>query len=183
MPGFSALTPNIGANTASAPLRIELLNTFARLDGQLKQAPFSLFNQVGASGNSGSVETDLMQVTVNFGTLQLNGQSLFITAAGNTAANANNKTLKLKFGGSTIFDTGAFAGNDISWTFQGEIIRSGGSAQVVYGQFFGSATLTSKITTSTAAVALASNQILKFTGTGTASSDISISFMRVLLLN
>lgn len=183
MPGFSSISPNIGATTQSAPLRIELLNTFARLDGQLKQAPFSLFNQVGAAGNSGAGETDLASKTVDFGTLQQNGQSLYIMAAGNTAANANDKRLKLKFGGTTVFDTGDFAGNDISWTFQGELIRSGGSAQVFWGQFFGSATLTSKITTTTSAVSLASNQILKFTGQGTASSDISISYMRVLLLN
>lgn len=183
MPGFSALSPNITATTQSSQLRIELLNTFARLDGQLSQAPYVLYNSVGASGNSGSSETDLASTTINFGTLGLNGSSLHITAAGNTAANGNNKTLQLYFGGSSIFSTGAFAGNGISWTFQGEIVRSGGSAQVVFGQFFGSATLTSKIITTTSAISLASNQILKFTGTGTASSDISLSYIKVLLLH
>lgn len=183
MAGFDALSPNITSNTSSAQLRIELLNTFARLDGQLGQVPLGVFEQLGPVGNTGSSETDLMSYTVNFGTLQNNGASLLIFAAGNTAANANNKTLKLKFGGTTVFDTGAFAGNGISWTFQGEIIRSGGSAQIVWGQFFGSATLTSKINVQTAAIALASNQILKFTGTGTASSDIAVSYMKVLLIN
>lgn len=183
MPGFSALSPNISSTTPPAQLRVELLNTFSRLDGQLSQAPYVLYNSVGAVGNTGASETDLVSTTINFGTLQLNGSSLHIFAAGNTAANGNNKTLQLYFGGSSVFSTGAFAGNNISWTFQGEIVRSGGSAQVVYGQFLGSATLTSKIITTTSAISLASNQVLKFTGTGTASSDISVSYVKVLLLH
>lgn len=182
MAGFSALTPNITTTTGREQLRIELLNTFSRLDGQLSQAPFSLFKQVGASGSVDAAETDLMSTVINFGTVNLNGQGLYITAAGNTAANANAKTLKLVFGGTTLATVGPSALNNVSWTVQAEIVRSGGSAQVVWFQYLDSAG-TQAISTATAAISFASNQILKFTGTGTASSDISISFMRVLLLN
>lgn len=182
MPGFSALTPNITVNTESGQLRTELLNTFSRLDGQLRNAPFKLYSQLGPVGNVGTGETTLMNMVVNFGTLQLNGQSLYVLVAGKTNSNANNKTLKLKFGATTVFTSGALASNNIDWTLQAEIIRNGGSAQITWAQFLrnGSSPI---VTTSTATESLAVNTTLSITGQGTASDDISAYSLKVLLLN
>lgn len=182
MAGFSSLTPNITVNTDSGQLRTELMNTFNRLDGQLKQAPYKLYSQNGPVGNAGAVETTLMTNTINFGTLQLNGQSLYILAAGKTAANGNSKTLKLKFGTTTIFTSGALASNNIDWTLQAEIVRNGGSAQIVWTQFLrnGSSPI---VTTSTAAESLAVNVTVSITGQGTATDDISCYYIKQLLLN
>lgn len=182
MPGFRALSPNINVNTESGQLRTELQNTFARLDGTLQLAPYRIATQVGPVGNTGSSETDLLTTNIVIGTLAKQNSSILIFACGNTAANANNKTLKLYLGSTELFTTGAFAGNNISWTLQAEIVRNGASAQAYWTQFFGSATLTSKVTTGTATVSLASNQTLKLTGTGTASSDITALYWKVILL-
>lgn len=182
MSGFRALSPNINVNTESGQLRTELQNTFARLDGTLQLAPYRIATAVGPSSNTGSGETDLFSTTINIGTLAKQNSSILIFACGNTAANGNNKTLKLKFGSTTLFDTGAFAGNGISWTLQAELVRNGAAAEVFWGQFFGSATLTSKIITTTATESLAVNQVLKFTGTGTTTGDISVTYFKALLL-
>lgn len=182
MAGFRALSPNINVNTQSGQLRTELQNTFARLDGELQLAPYRIATQVGPSSNSGSAETTLFTKTIDVGTLAKQNSSILIFACGTTNANGNNKTLKLKFGSTTILDTGAFAGNGISWTLQAEIVRNGAAAQAYYAQFFGSATLTSKISVGTATESLATAQTLKFTGTGVASGDISILYYKCLLL-
>lgn len=180
--GFRSITPNININTQSGQLRTELLNTFARLDGQLSQAPYRLATQNGPVGNVGSAETDLMTSTVNFGTLNQLGASILIFACGATAANANNKTLKLKLGSTTIFDSGAIAMNNKDWTLQAEIVYNGGSSQINWGQFNYSGS-SPVIDTSTTSQSLTGNVALTFTGTGTASDDISIYYYKAILLN
>lgn len=182
MAGFRALSPNINVNTQSGQLRTELQNTFARLDGELQLAPYRIATQVGPSSNTGSAETDLFSKTIDVGTLAKQNSSILIFACGTTNANGNNKTLKLKFGSTTILDTGAFAGNGISWTLQAEIVRNGAAAEAYYAQFFGSATLTSKISVGTTSESLASAVTLKFTGTGVSTGDISILYYKALLL-
>lgn len=182
MPGFRALSPNINVNTASGQLRTELQNTFARLDGSLQLAPYRIATQVGPSSSTGAAETTLFTYTVDVGTLAKQNSSILIFACGTTAANANNKTLKMKFGGTTVFDSGAFAGNDIDWTLQAEIVRNGASAQAYWAQFFGSATLTSKISVGTAAENLAIANAITFTGQGTTSGDLSMLYYKQYLM-
>lgn len=181
MAGFSSLTPNINVNTGSDQLRTELLNTFSRLDGQLSLAPFRFATASGPVGNSGSAETSIMSVVVDPGSLTKLGSSLLIFAAGKTAANANAKTLKLVYGSTTLFTSGAIALNNRDWTFQGELVYNGGSSQIAWGQFTsnGAATI---VTTTTATEAFASTLTLKLTGTGTASDDISAYYWKVILL-
>lgn len=182
MSGFRAITPSINVNTSSGQLRTELLNTFTRLDGLLVNAPYRAFTQNGPASNTGGAETDLFTTNIDTGTLSKQGSSLLIFACGTTAANGNNKTLKLYFGSTEIFTTGAFAGNDIDWTLQAEIVRNGATAQITWAQFFGSATLTSKIQVGTASVNLAVIQDITLTGTGTASGDISALYWKATLL-
>lgn len=183
MSGFRALSPNINVNTQSGQLRTELQNTFARLDGELQLAPYRVFTQVGPVANSGSSETDLLTTNVTQGTLAKQNSSILLFAAGNTAANANNKRIRLKFGVTTLFDSGNFALNGGSWTLQAELVRNGASAEVYWVQFFDSGFLApSSIVVGTAAESLASNQTLKITGQGSASSDITALYWKGLLL-
>lgn len=182
MAGFRAITPSINVNTASGQLRTELLNTFTRLDGLLVNAPYRAFTFNGPALSTGAVETTLLTANVDVGTLSKQGSSLLIFACGTTGANANNKTVKLYFGDTEIFTSGAFAGNGISWTLQAEIVRNGSNAQITWAQFFGSATLTSKIQVGTAAVDLAEQQTISLTGTGTATGDVSANYWKATLL-
>ena len=182
MAGFRSITPNININTQSGQLRTELLNTFSRLDGQLTQAPYKLATQNGPVGNAGSAETDLMATTINFGTLTQLGSSILIFAAGQTNANANNKTLRLKFGTTTVFSSGAIAMNNKDWVLQAEIVFNGGNAQITYGNFSYNGG-SSVVDVNTSTENMTDNVILKFTGDGTATDDISILYYKAILIN
>lgn len=181
MAGFTSITPNINVNTDSSALRTELLNTFSRLDGQLSLAPYKIYTLTGPVGNVGSAETDIMSTTINQGTMTQLGSSILILAAGKTAANGNNKTLKLVLGSTTLFTSGALALNNVDWTFRGEVVFSGGSSQIVYGEFVRNGG-NPVVVTGTASESWATNLTLKFTGTGTASDDISVYYRKDLLL-
>lgn len=181
MTGFRSITPSINVNTESGQLRTELLNTFSRLDGTLSTVPFRVATQNGVVSNTGAVESDLFSTVIDYGTLTSIGQSIQIFAAGKTAANANNKTLKLVLGSTTLFTSGAIALNDKDWVFRAEVIYNGGSAQIAYGTFNSNGG-SSVVNTTTATEAFASSLTLKLTGTGTATSDISAYYWKCILI-
>lgn len=181
MSGFRALSPNINVNTASGQLRTELQNTFARLDGSLQLAPYRIAAQVGPVGNTGAAETTLLTKTIDIGTLAKQNSSILIFACGNSAANANNKTLRLKFGSTTLATFGPVALNNGSWTLQAEIVRNGASAEAYWAQYLDSSG-TQTVSTGTASVSLASAQSVSLTGQGTANSDITALYWKLLLL-
>lgn len=182
MSGFRSVTPSISINTESGQLRTELLNTFNRLDGQLVLAPYRLFTNNGPALSTGAAETTLFSTNIDFNTLSKVGSSILVFICGTTGANANNKTIKLYFDTYEVFNSGAFAGNDIDWTLQAEIVRNGGAAEITWAQFFGSATLTSKIQVGQAAVDLTQSQPLILTGTGTTTGDVSALYWNGQLL-
>lgn len=182
MAGFRSITPNININTTSGQLRTELLNTFTRLDGSLALAPYQLSYFVGPAGNGAGTESTLDSTTVSQGTLAKTGSSILIYACGKTTANANNKTLRLKFGGVELFTTGAQAFNGVDWILTAEIIRTSSTSQTAWIKFFSTATLTQKITVTTASVSLAANQTIEFTGGGTLANDISLYYHKMTLL-
>lgn len=182
MAGFRSITPSISVNTESGQLRTELLNTFTRLDGQLSLAPYRLDVTSGTSGNSAGAETTLDSATVSVGTLAKSGSSIIVYACGKTAANANVKTIKLKFGTTELFTTGAVALNNADWTLQAEIVRTSSITQVAWIQFFSAAPLAQKVTVATASVDLAQNQTITITGEGARASDVLLYYTKSILL-
>lgn len=177
-----SISPNIGVNTASAQLRVELQNTFARLDGQLSRFPLVLDGSNGPVGNSGSAETDLFSTRIETGTLNLQGSVIDITASGSTAANGNNKTFKLYFGSTNVFSSGAIALNNKDWLFRGQIIRNGGASQFFWGEFIANGN-SPVVDTGTITEDLTQNKVLKITGTGTSSADINVNSWKILFYN
>lgn len=182
MAGFRAITPSINVNTESGQLRTELLNTFTRLDGQLSLVPFKLGTTSGPVGNSAGAESILESTTVSQGTLAKSESSILLFACGKTAANANNKTIKLKFGLTELFTTGPQAMNNVDWTLQAEIVRTSDVSQIAWIQFFATSTLTQKVTVTTASVDLAQNQTITITGEGANASDVLLYYTKSLLL-
>ena len=182
MAGFRSITPSINVNTESGQLRTELLNTFTRLDGQLSLVPFKLDAATGPIGNAAGTETTLSETIVSQGTLAKSESSILIFACGKTAANANNKTIRLFFGTTEIFTTGSVALNGVDWTLQAEIVRTSDVTQIAWIQFFSTSTLTQKTTVTTASVNLAQNQTIEITGQGVAASDVLLYYTKSLLL-
>lgn len=172
---FRSITPNITINTDSGQLRTELQNTFTRLDGQLTNTPFRQSVDIGPFGNTAGTETDLVARTIPYNILTRRGSTLVFTIAGQTGANTNNKTIKVKFGSTTIFDSGAVAMNNSDWTITGEIIRSAGSVQTCHATFISTTTLTTKVTVTNATEDLGTNLDFTVTGNGTAASDVTLT--------
>lgn len=161
---FRSISPNINVNTQSGPLRTELQNTFTRLDGQLSLAPYRLDYDVGPVSNSGGTGVILSSATLEYNTLNTNGQSIRISAAGTTAANANNKNILIYLGTTLLFETGDQPINDGEWVLEAEIIRTSGISQYVWVKWFCTDTLTEKVTVTSSGVDLSSNQDLTIRG-------------------
>jgi len=123
------------------------------------------------AANSGSGETTMMSYTVT--PMKNNGDDISIKAWGIYAANANNKTISLKFGSQTILTTGAIAANDGSWQIEATIIRTAAATQEIIATIISSNTGVVESATRTAGTqTLTASNDLIITGQGTSSSDI-----------
>jgi hypothetical protein len=131
-----------------------------------------LFKQsTTAVGSVGAGEDNLQSLTLEADALYKNGQAVRITAFGSCAANGNNKTVKLHFGGTSICTTGAIAANDKKWILRALVIRTGSDAQdaIADGQF-NDALVIPQFTALTKDDGAAI--IVKCTGEATADNDI-----------
>lgn len=94
-------------------------------------------SNITAVGNVGTGEDDLMTYSLPSSYLSANGDSVPFEAAGTIANNANQKRIKIKFGATTILDTGA-AGIAVStaydWVARGRIVRTGAATQDAYAE-------------------------------------------------
>jgi hypothetical protein len=83
----------------------------------------------------GDYVVDVLTIPANY--LAFNNQGIELTSAGNFAANANNKRIKLWFnattavigslitGGTLLADTGTVATNNLGWVVQGAVFKRG----------------------------------------------------------
>mgnify|MGYP003643927588 FL=1 len=134
-----------------------------------------------AADNSGSGETNLISYSVP-ANLTTTGDELYLKAWGVFAANANNKTLKLKFGSQTILTSGAIAANGGSWQIEATILRTGAATQEIIASLISGNSSVTELTTRTAGTqTLSTSNILLITGQGTSSSDITQNAMIVKL--
>lgn len=182
MGSYRSITPNINVNTESPQLRTELLNTFNRLDGQLSDVPSTYYYQNGPNSTSGAGESVLFQKTLETNVLNQLGDSLHITLVGQTAANANSKAIKVYLDSDVIFDTGAQTLNGSSWVLTGELVRNGGSSQIIYWQMVTSdSTYRGTATVTTASKAFTTNHIFTFMGSGSSNGDVSGYYLKMQL--
>lgn len=76
-------------------------------------------------------ETNLGNATIDAKTLYKTGQACRIFAAGRTAANGNNKQVKLYISGVEVFDTGTVAGNGVAWYIEAYLVKTGVDTQKI----------------------------------------------------
>lgn len=109
------------------------------LDGDLivnrAVAPISVNGVVNASAvqaatGANLLETTLWQYVLPAGALDTDGRGIRIVAALGMAANANNKQIRLYFGSTLLFDTGALSVNGSPLRFDATVVRRSASAQV-----------------------------------------------------
>ena len=89
---------------------------------------------VSAASPAGTAENTLLSYSIPANTLSAPGKTLRITCWGATAANGNNKTMKLYYGASSI-TTATAATNAKGWYLELIVTRQNTSAtQVVFGK-------------------------------------------------
>lgn len=133
-----------------------------------------------AAGNVGTGEDDIFLFNVPANTLASDKSSIVAVAAGTFAANANNKRLRVRFGGTQIFDSTAVAINSGDWAIEIQIYRTGAATQkTVVSLRTSSATLVSTVDYATAAVDLSTPLDLKITGEATSNDDITGQIFKV----
>jgi hypothetical protein len=150
--------------------------------GDASQSGMSvLYNNFNAVSNSSSTETDLFSYTMPAGTLGSNGETIEGIVAGTFAATANNKRLRVKIGATTVFDSGSLAITSATdWSLSYTLIRVSDTSQKCVGTLTLSNTTTQSFTDySTAAETLSVSNIVKVTGQGTASSDLTGEFTKI----
>lgn len=124
-------------------------------------------------GNVGTGEDDLFTYTTEANIFGTNGDKIQGQYSGTTAANANNKTIKLYFAGTNILSSTALALNDKNWKMDFTLIRV--SATVVrYTASFTYEGNTAEILEvgELTGLTLSGTNILKITGEATATNDI-----------
>jgi len=140
----------------------------------------TLKTDIAAVGNVGTGEDDLISYEVAASTLAANENTLSFVAAGTFAANGNNKTLKVVWGTTTLFSTGAVAFNTGDWRITGEIIRTGASAQVACITFTSSNSSLSVSTDLTEPTEDTTTALtLKLTGEATSDDDIVCKYLKI----
>lgn len=133
----------------------------------------TLVSDIVAAQNIGAGEDTLMTYTVAGNSLNATGDYLEIEAWGTVAANANNKTIKLKFGTTTLLTTGAVAANSGSWWISARIARRTDSLQTIITKIISDNTLIIDSATYTAGAEDTTGDLAVFcTGEGTADGDI-----------
>jgi len=103
--------------------------------GSNNVAPRSIVYLSTASvGNVGSGEDTLATFTLPASTLGLNnGQKITLDAAGSFSADIKDKRLKLHFGSTAIFDSGAMtAPSGGRWRIRAEVVRTSATTQVAF---------------------------------------------------
>lgn len=141
-------------------------------------------NSATTTGNTTNAETDLVTTTLIASLLGTNLDALEFTAAGTFAAVANTKQLKLKFG-ATVLDFGAIAatGTAASWTINGQVIRTGATTQRIFATLITDFPAQQSLAKySTASETLSGTIVLKITGTGTSTNDMTCEMFKTTFL-
>src|SRR3990167_2424834 len=91
------------------------------------------------------LEKTLATVTITGNTLNINGQGVRVKAWGTTAANGNAKTIRLKFGATTIATNDITKSpNGLAWECDADIFRTAATAQESIGASYVGAVAQSK---------------------------------------
>jgi hypothetical protein len=143
----------------------------------------TLYSNTTAVANTGSSATDLMSYSIDANSLGTTGDWIRITAEVELANSIASNTIKCVFGGTEIWTSSSVTPSSVtSYYIQALIIKTGSNTQkcIVWAtanasllQASSRAILTSTSITDTAAITV------KFTGTGTASNQISQEIMLI----
>jgi hypothetical protein len=146
----------------------------------------TLFVSTTGAGNVGGGEDDLISWTMPANTLNTNGFGIEILAGGTIANNTNSKRLRMKFGATTLLDSGAAVVGNGAWWAQAIVLRTGSTTQKASAKLVAQGTTIAQWNDLAAYAApgesLTGTVIIKLTGEATADNDISQEWMLVRFL-
>lgn len=131
--------------------------------------------------SAGSSETDLLLVRVLPNFISKPGDALKVEASGAFAASANNKRVRVRFGSTVVFDSGALAiSNANTWDLKFSLVRVAVAAQRCHGVIVvgtSDPSYTPQYVAGTESHASSLN--LRVTGEGGANGDVVLKVGRV----
>lgn len=141
----------LGFNPTTKALELQKTQLSTAGTGTATFYPEGRLYSTGTAVSTGAntTETTGATYTIPANTLSANGQALRFRVYGTTGATANNKTVQIYFGGTSVYTTGAVAANAKPWFLNLTVIRTAAGAQtiVVEGQF--NAAAVAAVTTAT----------------------------------
>lgn len=182
--------PNSFTGSAGKTIIVNSTATLLTFGGKLGNTG-PLFDHYSTVGNSGTSETDLYSDTIAASTLASNGDKIEAKYGGAFVSSGTaTREIKIYFGGTAIFDTGALTLSlSSAWTVYVMIIRVS-STVIRYMVSFtteGAALAAYTATGAVTGLTLSSTNILKITGqaagVGAASNDITALLGNVLLVS
>lgn len=161
------VTPLIINSAGAVAIKAGTSSSYAKAGG-------ALFYSTTAVGNVGVGDDVLMTTSIPANSLATDGDSIEGYASGTFATSANNKRIRVKFGATTIFDSGALAITSASdWILNFRVIRTGAATQkCCVNLSTSSATLSAYADYATAAETLSGAVTMTVNGEGTADNDI-----------
>jgi len=150
----------------------------------IAQRPYSVVSTTSV-GNVGTGEDDLISTTIPASLLAKTNDVLEVEALFTFAANANAKTVKLYFGSTAIYSSGAQNQNGGSLLVRARIVRTGAATQITFANAVGSASSLYGTECQTAAPTetLSSTVVVKATGEATSDNDIQETFVSLKLVS
>lgn len=147
--------------------------------GTIAKVGGTIFDHYADVSNGTTVETDLYSDTIPASTLTSNGDKLIAEYVGTSASNGNTKTIKVYFGGTSIASFTIPTGSIDPWKVTVTIIRdSSTSVRAMVQELV--TTFTNLSYATVTGLTLTNTNILKITGTGGASSDITATLGTVI---
>lgn len=137
-----------------------------------------------SQATTGTAEEVLATYTLPANTLSANGKGVRIIAFGASAANANVKITRIRFGGigGTIIAALSFSSSAASWRLSAEVVRTGAATQITTSQSGSGATSSSQ--TVSASQTLSGTVDIVVTGvTATSAGDATFQGLIVEALN
>ena len=120
--GYTDLIGNIIQGESQLLSKIGSTGSYAIAPGRITIDNDSI---VSSTTNTSSIFTNVL----GGNSLFVNGDKLRFRIAGVTSADSNAKQIQIKFGATTIFDTGTVAFNNASWVIDGEVARVNATTQ------------------------------------------------------
>jgi hypothetical protein len=128
---------------------------------------------ITTAGTALAAETTLYTYTLDADTLDRDGAVIEVFMWGTFAANANAKTLKMKFGATSVTVLNGIALNGGNWRGFFRIVRTAAGTQLLHAELAATASGSTYLAHGTGAEDLTTDVIVLFTGQATANNDIT----------